>query len=81
MKIALIQQHATKDKSANVARGLAPSKPPRATARSSRASPSWRLNGSTHSVRGEGFRDLAEPLDGPTVTAFQRKAKELGVVT
>ena len=28
-----------------------------------------------------GFRELAEPLDGPTVTAFQRKAKELGIVT
>ena len=28
-----------------------------------------------------GFRELAEPLDGPTVTAFQQKAKELGLVT
>ena len=30
---------------------------------------------------GRGFRELAEPIDGPTVKAFQQKARELGIVT
>ncbi|HEX6163248.1 MAG TPA: nitrilase-related carbon-nitrogen hydrolase [Vicinamibacterales bacterium] len=82
MRIALIQQHATKDKSSNVARGLTSLE---AAAR----------NGAQLACFAElafewfypqrpadaGFRDLAEPLDGPTVTAFQKKAKELGIVT
>ena len=82
MKIALIQQHATKDKPANVARGLA-------------ALETAARNGAQLACFAElafewfypqrpaglDFRDLAEPLDGPTVTAFQRKAKELGIVT
>jgi predicted amidohydrolase len=82
MKIALIQQHATKDKQSNVARGLAALE---AAAR----------NGAALACFAElafewfypqrpadlGFRDLAEPLDGPTVKAFQQKAKELGIVT
>jgi predicted amidohydrolase len=29
---------------------------------------------------GTGVRDLAEPIDGPTVHAFQAKARELGIV-
>jgi N-carbamoylputrescine amidase len=82
MKIALIQQHATKDKSANVARGLASLE---AAAR----------NGARLACFAElafewfypqrpaepGYRELAEPIDGPTVSAFQKKAKELGIVT
>lgn len=82
MKIALIQQHATMDKTANVARGLA-------------ALETAATNGAALACFAElafewfypqrpadpGFRDLAEPLDGPTVTAFQQKAKELGIVT
>ena len=82
MKIALIQQHASQDKSANVARGLA-------------AIETAARNGAQLACFAElafewfypqrpadaGFRELAEPLDGPTVTAFQRKAKELGLVT
>ena len=82
MKIALIQQHATKDKNANVARGLA-------------ALETAARNGAQLACFAElafewfypqrpadrGFRDLAEPLDGPTVKAFQQKAKELGIVT
>ena len=82
MKIALIQQHATRDKSSNVARGLGALE---AAAR----------NGARVACFAElafewfypqrpaerGFRELAEPLDGPTVTAFQQKAKELGMVT
>jgi predicted amidohydrolase len=82
MKIALIQQHATKDKSANVKRGLA------ALETAARAGAKlacfaelafeWFYPQRPAEL---GFRDLAEPLDGPTVTAFQRKAKELGIVT
>jgi len=82
MKIALIQQHATKDKTSNVQRGLA-------------ALESAARNGAALGCFAElafewfypqrpaepGFRDLAEPLDGPTVSAFQKKAKELGIVT
>lgn len=82
MKIALIQQHAARDKSANVARGLA-------------AIETAARNGAQLACFAElafewfypqrpaehGFRELAEPLDGPTVSAFRKKAKELGLVT
>ncbi len=81
MKVALIQQHATKDKTSNVARGLA-------------ALETAARNGARLACFAElafewfhpqrpaeiGFRDLAEPLDGPTVKAFQHKARELGLV-
>src|SRR6187402_1122693 len=81
MKIALIQQYATKDKTANVARGLA-------------AIETAAKNGAQLACFAElafewfypqrpaelGFRELAEPLDGPTVKAFQQKARELGMV-
>ncbi len=81
MKIALVQQHATKDKTANVARGLA-------------ALDEAARNGARLACFAElgfewfypqrpaetGFRELAEPLDGPTVKAFQQKARELGMV-
>jgi predicted amidohydrolase len=82
MNIALIQQHATKNKNANVARGLS-------------ALETAARNGAQLACFAElafewfypqhpadsGFRELAEPLDGPTVTAFRRKARELGIVT
>lgn len=82
MKIALIQQHATRDRAANVARGLA-------------ALETAARNGAALACYAElafewfypqlpadaSFRDLAEPIDGPTVTAFQQKAKALGIVT
>ena len=82
MKIALIQQHATKDKPSNVTRGLAALE----TAARSGAQLAcfaelafeWFY---PQRPAGADFRDLAEPLDGPTVKAFQRKAKELGIVT
>jgi len=82
MKIALIQQHATKDKNANVTRGLAALE---AAARSGAALAcfaelafEWFY---PQRPADRGFRDLAEPLDGPTVKAFQQKAKALGIVT
>jgi len=82
MKIAVIQQHATRDKQANVARGLAALE----TAARHGASVAcfaelafeWFY---PQRPAGAGVHELAEPLDGPTVTAFQRKARELGIVT
>src|SRR5204863_6524323 len=82
MQIALIQQHATKDKANNVRRGLS-------------ALETAARNGARVACFAElafewfypqrpadsGCRDLAEPLDGPTVTAFRDKAKELSLVT
>lgn len=81
MKIALIQQHATRDKVDNVQRGLAALE---SAARAGAAlacyaelafewfHPQRPASGDVHA--------LAEPLDGPTVAAFQRKARELGIV-
>jgi N-carbamoylputrescine amidase len=82
MKIALIQQHATRDKSANVSRGLA------ALETAARGGAELACFAELafewfypQQPADRGFRDLAEPLDGPTVTAFQKKARELGIVT
>jgi N-carbamoylputrescine amidase len=82
MKIALIQQHATRDKAANVARGL------ENLERAARAGAQLACYAELafewfHPQRpaGANVRELAEPLDGPTVTAFQQKARELGIVT
>lgn len=81
MKLALIQQHATHDKAANVARGLA------SLERAARDGATCACFAELafewfHPQRpaGSDYRDLAEALDGPTVTAFQRKARELGIV-
>ena len=82
MRIALIQQHATKDKSSNVSRGLAAletaARHGAQLACFAELAFEWFY---PQRPAGLGFRDLAEPLDGPTVTAFQKKAKELGLVT
>ena len=82
MKIALIQQHATNDKTSNVARGLA------ALENAARSGAQLACFAELafewfypQRPAERGFRELAEPLDGPTVTAFQQKAKELGMVT
>ena len=82
MKIALIQQHATKDKSSNVARGLA------SLETAARAGAQLACFAELafewfypQQPAGSGFRELAEPIDGPTVKAFQQKARELGLVT
>lgn len=82
MKIALIQQHATKDKAANVARGLAALET--AARRGAHLACFAELAFEwfyPQRPAESGFRDLAEPLDGPTVAAFQRQAKQLGIVT
>lgn len=81
MRIALIQQHATRDKAANVERGIANLE---AAARGgaqvacfAELAFEW-----FHPQRpaDADFRTLAEPVSGPLVTAFRLKARELGVV-
>ena len=81
MKLALIQQHATRNRSENLGRGL-------------RALEQAAHQGATLAVFPElGFdwfhpqrpaqgdlSCLAEPVDGPTVTAVRSKARELGLV-
>ena len=82
MKIALIQQHATKDKSANVKRGLTgletAARNGAELACFAELAFEWFY---PQAPADKGFRDLAEPIDGPTVKAFQQKARELGLVT
>ncbi len=82
MKIALIQQHATKDKAANVKRGLdaleIAARNGAALACYAELAFEWFY---PQQPAGGSVRDLAEPLDGPTVGAFRKKAKELGIVT
>lgn len=81
MRIALIQQHATPDKASNVQRGLT------AIERAVRdgaelvafAELAFEPFYPQHPARGD-VRQLAEPVDGPTVAAFQRAAREFGVV-
>ena len=81
MKIALIQQHATRDKEANVARGLG-NLETAARAGAGLACYAELAFEWFHPQRpAEGdVKMLAEPLDGPLVNAFQRKARELGIV-
>ncbi len=81
MKIVLVQQHATKDKSANVAWGLSGLE---AAARAGAtlvcyAELAFEWFHPQQPASGD-VRVLAEPIDGPTVRAFQGKARELGVV-
>lgn len=81
MKIALIQQRATRDKQQNIARGLANLE---AAARNGAALAcyaelAFEWFHPQHPATGD-VRALAEPLDGPLVSAFRNKARELGIV-
>lgn len=82
MKIALIQQHATREKGDNVSRGLAQLE---AAARNGAALACYaELAFEWFHPQRPAMGDiaaLAEPLDGPLVQAFQAKARELGIVT
>jgi N-carbamoylputrescine amidase len=82
MKIAVIQQHATRDKSANVARGLAnlETAARHGAVLACYAELAFEWFHPQRPAAGD-VHALAEPLDGPTVTAFQQKARELGIVT
>jgi N-carbamoylputrescine amidase len=81
MRLALIQQHATRDKAANVARGLAAlDEAARDGARlAAFAELAFEPFHPQRPASGDP-RDLAESIDGPTVRAFQEKARELGMV-
>ena len=82
MKIALIQQHATRDKAANVARGIAALEAAARKGAQLACFAELAFEWFHPQVpAGAGFRELAEPLDGPTVNAFRNKARELGIVT
>jgi len=81
VKIALIQQRATRDKQINIARGLANLE---AAARNGArlacyAELAFEWFHPQHPAAGD-VRSLAEPLDGPMVRAFSEKAREHGIV-
>ena len=81
MRIALIQQHATADKAANLARGLESA---RAAARAGAevlafAELAFEPFYPQHPA-GPQARGQAEPIPGPTTDAFSKLARELGVV-
>ncbi|MCA1584535.1 MAG: carbon-nitrogen hydrolase family protein [Acidobacteria bacterium] len=81
MRIALIQQHATLDKAANLERGLAALE--HAAGRGAELACYAELAFEPfHPQRPADAhaRDLAEPLDGPIVTAFRQRARDLGIV-
>ncbi len=81
MKIALVQQHATRDKAANIERGLAAVD--EAAAQGAGlvcfAELAFEWFHPQHPASGV-VRNLTEPIDGPLVRAFQAKARERGVV-
>lgn len=81
MKIALVQQHATRDKAANIQRGLAAVDAAAAAGAKvvvfAELAFEW-----FHPQRpaDSTIRGLTETLDGPLVRAFQEKARQHGVV-
>jgi beta-ureidopropionase len=81
MRLALIQQHATRDKAANLARGLTAVE---TAARNGAdvvafAELAFEWFHPQHPAGADPLA-LAEPIDGPLVRGFQQKARELGVV-
>jgi len=81
MRLALVQQHATPDKAANVARGLdALERAARAGARLVAFAELAFEPFYPQDPAGPEVWRLAEPVPGPIVEAFQRRARELGVV-
>jgi N-carbamoylputrescine amidase len=81
MRIALIQQHATRDKAANVARGLAAvdEAARRGAQLATVAELAFEWFHPQRPAAGD-VRALAEPIDGPLVTAFRQKARQHGMV-
>jgi predicted amidohydrolase len=81
MRIALIQQHATPDKAANLARGLAAldEAARRGAAVAGFAELAFERFHPQDPAVGD-VRALAEPIDGPLVTAVRDKARERGLV-
>jgi len=81
MTIALVQQHATRDKAANIARGLAAvdEAASRGASLVAFAELAFEWFHPQHPAAGD-VRELAEPIDGPLVTALRAKARDAGVV-
>ena len=81
MKIALIQQHATRDKQSNVVRGLAnlETAARNGAALACFAELAFEWFHPQRPASGD-VSQLAEPLDGPLVRAFQQQARDLGIV-
>ena len=81
MKLALVQQHATRDKADNLRRGLAALDDAAAAGAQvvcfAELAFEWFY---PQTPAGSDRRSLAEPLDGPTVTAIRAKARAHGVV-
>ena len=81
MRLALVQQHATRDPGENLARGLAALDAAAAggAALVAFAELAFEWFHPQRPAAGE-VRDLAQPVPGPIVEAFQRRAADLGVV-
>jgi N-carbamoylputrescine amidase len=81
VKIALIQQRATKDRRQNVARGIAnlETAARNGAALACYAELAFEWFHPQRPATGD-VRALAEPLDGPLLRAFRDKARELGIV-
>jgi len=81
VKIALIQQHATHDKADNIARGLAALEQAARSGAALACYAELAFEWFHPQCPAEGdVTALAEPIDGPLVDAFQRRARELGIV-
>jgi N-carbamoylputrescine amidase len=81
MKVALVQQHATRDKAANIARGLAAVDRAAAAGAEVICFAELAFEWFYPQRPADGaIRSLTETLDGPLVTAFQAKARDHGVV-
>jgi len=81
MRVALIQQHAGNDRGDNLSRGLA------ALERAARAGAQLAVFAELAFTRflpqrpaGPDFRELAEPVPGPTTDALAARARALGIV-
>lgn len=81
MKLALIQQRVTRDRSANLRRGLAALTEAARSGATVAAFPELGFEWFHPQRPAAGDpASLAEPLEGPTVTAIREKARELGMV-
>ena len=81
MKIALIQQHATRDKASNIARGIESLEQAARSGAQLACYAELAFEWFHPQCPADGdVRTLAEPIDGPLVAAFQRRARELGIV-
>jgi beta-ureidopropionase len=80
-RIALVQQHASADKKANVERGVRALETAAANGAQLVSFPELAFEPFYPQCRAEsGFQQLAEPVPGPTTDTFARLARQLGVV-